>query len=450
MKNVKLVKEIALQVNQKYLNNDLSVYTADIHPDGSFMLAANIEEAQFLILNYSRNKALIYMEPGDSLYLNCRADQFQYSFEFSGSAGDNNILLYEYLKENPAELDIFKMVQYRYGSFRYRNNPMMDQWMLNNDRTAFSNKMKMRREAAQALVKFKSADLNHLSPAFQNFIQQEIQFDYAYHMMMYGHIFKNKYQLSSDFFDFLKEVNIDEAIPNNYWSRQFLLAYVNHLYENGDKSQTPYISQYELASLHLSAKAAAFVQSEMLTRAFRSKLMDDIMPKYEHFSRTNPYIQYDDKVVAIYQEAMKYAIGSPAPSFSLSDINNQNVALSQFRGQVVYLNFWASWCRPCMKKLAELKTVQTELEQQGITFVHVSLDRDPVIWTNTIRNYKIKGTHILAAGSSGQRLVNDYNVRVLPQAFIINKEGNFAEKPPVFHPENLRSSLLQLNKLNTN
>src|ERR1700688_2527215 len=68
-------------------------------------------------------------------------------------------------------------------------------------------------------------------------------------------------------------------------------------------------------------------------------------------------------------------IGSSAPDFTVQDAQNK-ITLSQYRGQVVVLNFWATWCAPCVEEVPSLVEMQRRLKAKGVTVVAVSIDVD--------------------------------------------------------------------------
>ena len=185
----------------------------------------------------------------------------------------------------------------------------------------------------------------------------------------------------------------------------------------------------------------AFIQSEMISIGFYKKYIDGVLPVYNQFISKNAYPQFDDKAIAAFQKAMKTAAGTPAPDFALQDGRR----LSSLRGKVVMVNFWATWCRPCLKKMEELKPVQNNLGDQ-IEFVHIAFDKDQKTWEQFIQKKDYKGIHLLAPASVHSAIAKQYDVKALPQYFIIDKNGNFAEKPPVFTTKNIEAALSYLNR----
>ena len=133
-----------------------------------------------------------------------------------------------------------------------------------------------------------------------------------------------------------------------------------------------------------------------------------------------------------YDEAKsKWIQDRPAPDFTTHDLNGRTVSLSDFRGQYVLLDFWASWCKPCRKRAAELKAIYPELQARGITVCGLSMDEkreqwaaatheDGIVWTNTGEVKPFKDNAIAAA----------YHVSQLPTMFLIGPEGTIVMQNP--------------------
>lgn len=446
--NARLIKSIELSLNTLYLNNGVDVYTSKIIDDNTFAFAIEVKEPQIAILKYARNKGAIYVQPNDTLYISCDANNFQYSFEFSGSLGASNVCLTEYLRLNPREMSVFNMTQYRQKLYWYQNSPQMDKLMLEMNQSSFERHMATRKE--RAINHLKQYDLNHpgkLTSEFKHFLEAEIQYDFAYHRLMYGNVFKNRYSIKTSYFDFLEDIPLQNDQIGNEWYREFLIAYFDYKNViNSEDERSPFIFQYEEGSKELNGKTRAFFQSEIIARAFRAKENEVILDKYWDYMRYQDYGNFDIKVVESYEKAIKFAGGTLAPDFVLLDQNQEAIKLKNYRGKVVYLNFWATWCRPCMDKMEALKAIQTELENQDIVFINVSLDRNEQVWRKVIENRQFKGIHIVASGELNAEIAKAYEITVLPRYFIINKTGNFVKNPRSNDLEEIRKTLLDFAK----
>lgn len=445
--NNNLAKHIELQVNQKYLKDAVDMYKSNVLEDGSFMFAVEINEPQVAKIIYARNEALVYLEPHDTLVINSEANSFQYSLQFSGRSGANNTCLSEYMKDNPPIMNVWQLLQYRKGIFWFTNEQKMDNMMQRMKEAEFSAEMsKRKKQAMEQLIRFQNREGAGLTQEFIDYLETEIYFNWAYHMLLYGSVYGNMHQLDqAAFFSFLEEVPLRDKALGSYWYRNFLLAYVNHVFMQQKKDADEYVSQYILADSLMEPKQAAFVKAHLLYKAFYAKRVDAIIPYYLDFLETNPYQVFDEKVIGAYQKAMRYAVGTPAPDFTIKNLQDENVNLLDFQGKVVLLNFWASWCRPCLRKMDQLKPMQQELASQNIVFLNISLDRDKAAWRSSVQQNNFKGVHLLADGALESEVSALYDVKALPQYFIIDKLGNFAEKPRTKGLDDLKTTLEYLN-----
>ncbi len=445
IKNVGLVDVIDLVVNEKHLNDEINKYASNVLEDGRFAFAVEINEPQLVTLIYARNKSLVYLEPNDTLYINTDATAFQYAFEFSGRSGHNNTLLHQYLQENPKEMYELNKIQYRQQNYWYSTGPKMELLMMQHGPEAFKHKMAMRKEKAANLLNFyKQNHPRKLTPDFIAFLDADIYYDWAYHLLLYGNVFKNKYGIQVEFFDFLNDLTLQNSQLGNFAYREFLLAlhdYYNMVSPNIDN---PYIAQYDQAKKTLSERPLAFLHSELIYRAFKNDLFEELLPQYQEYWTTTLFPNYDEKLVSAYQQAIKYAVNTPAPPFELMNQGSEPVSLAQFKGNIVYLNFWASWCRPCIKKMNALKTIQKELRDQNVVFINVSLDNNEQTWTKTIADNQFGGIHLRTPEGTKSQIAQAYEVKMLPQYYLIDKDGRFAEKPADKDLASLRNNILKL------
>lgn len=442
---ISLEKEIKLLLNVRYMTSDTEEYTSNILKDGTFAFGVNVREPQYATLVYSGDKKLVYLEPNDTLSMEFNGGSFPRSVAFGSKGGANNRFLNEYLNEYPKALNQFKKVQFRKEIFWYSTMPKQDAEMRNTTPEAFSAKLKLKKDRSFAKLDFyRKNHPNSLSADFVRFMETEFMYDWGYNMLMFGHLYKGRYGLDDSFFSFTDELPLNDGSIGNHLYRDYVLAFINYDYEKNGKPENPYIFQYDFAVDRLYGKTQAFAQSEMLYKAFLDKNTDKILGRYWAFVDNTAYIGYEEKVNYAYQKAMRYATGSPAPDFSLKDIKGNTVQLAQYNGKVVYLNFWASWCRPCMKKMERLKPFVRSMQEQGIVFLNISLDRQTDQWVNAVNQMNFGGIHAMADGDIDSEIAKKYEIRILPQYYIIDKYGAFAERPKKNDLNGIQTTLLEL------
>jgi thiol-disulfide isomerase/thioredoxin len=110
------------------------------------------------------------------------------------------------------------------------------------------------------------------------------------------------------------------------------------------------------------------------------------------------------------------------PSFTLTDENGKQVSLSDFKGKFVYLDFWASWCNPCMSEMPDTRRLQNDLKDKDMIWIFVSFDKDDVKWKKTVKAHGLKGIQLMA-GDQNEFLKKEFNFDSIPFYVWINKDG---------------------------
>jgi peroxiredoxin len=119
---------------------------------------------------------------------------------------------------------------------------------------------------------------------------------------------------------------------------------------------------------------------------------------------------------------VSYKVGSVAPDFTLKDISGNKVKLSDYRGKVVLLEFWATWCPPCIDNIPELIRIQDKYNDKAFSILAVSLDKGSDVESmlpEFVAEYGINYP-ILYGNDS---VIDLYRVMSLPTGLIIDKEG---------------------------
>jgi cytochrome c biogenesis protein CcmG/thiol:disulfide interchange protein DsbE len=115
--------------------------------------------------------------------------------------------------------------------------------------------------------------------------------------------------------------------------------------------------------------------------------------------------------------------GAPAPDFTLSSLAGQPVKLSALKGQVVLINFWATWCGPCKEEMPAIQQAYDARKGQGFTVLAVNLNEPAGDVQGYINNLKLNFPVLLDAGDAVSTL---YRVRGYPTSFFIDRNGTVA------------------------
>jgi thiol-disulfide isomerase/thioredoxin len=112
-------------------------------------------------------------------------------------------------------------------------------------------------------------------------------------------------------------------------------------------------------------------------------------------------------------------VGKPAPEFELQDLGGAKVSLSQFRGKVVILDFWATWCQPCRQSMPEMEKLQEKYSSR-LTLLAINLEEPADQVRSFVASEKIRSRVLLdESGTVG----NAYQTTAIPMQVIIDREG---------------------------
>jgi cytochrome c biogenesis protein CcmG, thiol:disulfide interchange protein DsbE len=117
-------------------------------------------------------------------------------------------------------------------------------------------------------------------------------------------------------------------------------------------------------------------------------------------------------------------IGSTAPDFTVQDVDRK-IALSDLHGKIVVLNFWATWCPPCVDEMPSLVHLQQRLKDKGVTVLAVSVDVDEGAYRRFLKDHNID---LLTVRDPDHKSSNLYGTFKFPETYIIDRDGKMRRK----------------------
>jgi len=112
--------------------------------------------------------------------------------------------------------------------------------------------------------------------------------------------------------------------------------------------------------------------------------------------------------------------GGPAPAFTLAALTGQSATLSQYKGQVVMLNFWATWCGPCQQEMPLLDQMYKKYKMAGFTLIGVSVDKEAAPVKDLMARKPVSFPVLL---DPANQVSKAYHVDEMPSSVIIDRKG---------------------------
>ena len=255
-------------------------------------------------------------------------------------------------------------------------------------------------------------------PKFDELIRKKIDYDVDYYAMMFLMTPRTVHPQRSDWPAFYSTIVSDKKFTSTdvlQFPRgiNMVLAYTNFATMSGsDRKGADALNNNQL-------------KGETLLWTFAASAK--FYPEYEIFIEQNDAILTPDQKERAKAIAMKLRpseAGKPAKNFTYPDINGKEVSLSDFKGKVVVVDVWATWCGPCKGELPFLKKLEEEMHGKDVVFIGVSLDeaKDKQKWIDFVKKEDLKGVQLHASGWS--QIARDYEIKGIPRFMLFDKKGN--------------------------
>lgn len=222
--------------------------------------------------------------------------------------------------------------------------------------------------------------------------------------------------------EFYKSLNApSQRYPNDdvfeYLYGVRLLSMYISIYETQTKMD--YTERFEL--LATDRQKGEILAQSALSRIKDYPLAEEFNQKYsKYFVTPSLKERLENKI----RELFKAYEGQKTIDFTYPDVNGKMVSLSDFKGKVVLVDVWATWCGPCKQQIPFMKTLEKEFEGKDVVFLSVSVDeeKDKGKWLQMIKDEELAGIHIFASGWS--KITKDYNITGIPRFMLFDKKGN--------------------------
>jgi cytochrome c biogenesis protein CcmG, thiol:disulfide interchange protein DsbE len=118
-------------------------------------------------------------------------------------------------------------------------------------------------------------------------------------------------------------------------------------------------------------------------------------------------------------------VGDAAPDFTITADNGRTITTSNFGGRLLVLNFWATWCQPCVEEVPSLDQFAKEMGEAGVVVLGVSVDKNPKLYRDFLSRSHVS---FMTARDPDAKISGDYGTFKYPESYIIDSKGKVVQK----------------------
>lgn len=287
-----------------------------------------------------------------------------------------------------------------------------------------------------------------ISTGFKNYMRNYIT--YTFGTAHLGHyisnklLFERRYGEKNQMFNgYLNSIQINQDnLLNHPYYTNFLTAYAHYLHSAEPlKDPNNGSALYSIIRRKMVGEAKAWLLTKLMINAKKENNNRLAERNYPVFKEENPYPKYHKLLGKYYDFNLELNEEGAAPNFVALDESGQVRNLNEFRGKVVYISFWATWCKPCLMGFKKTQFVRQQLKDLGVVLLNVSVDESESTWRRTMVRVPMPGLN-LRANPEDTQIKKDYELSKLPAYYIVDKNGNFT-----YLPDGSRDILTEFEKM---
>jgi thiol-disulfide isomerase/thioredoxin len=345
------------------------------------------------------------------------ASNFKASLKFAGAGSDiNNYLVAKATKGGGVDYEVFKLEP---DAFKVKQDSIL---------------------AAQKALLANVAKSDPNDPYWKT-EEAEVLFGWANNLAMFesyhGYFAKLEgYKAPESFYSYEKDLDINQPdFVKSSAFKQYVTVMVNkaagkkiEALKKADSTQTINNSKIELETALEVIKNQIVLDNflfESISGQIQWEEISAVQESIDFFLSRCKDTSLINKLNATVAEWKLLGEGQPAFDFSGKDAQGNTVKLSDFKGKLVYVDVWATWCGPCKYEIPYLDTLETDYHGKNIVFISYSIDEDHAAWLNFVpeSGKKLQGVQIIGEKAWESALCKKYKIMGVPTFMMFDTQG---------------------------
>jgi peroxiredoxin len=241
--------------------------------------------------------------------------------------------------------------------------------------------------------------------------------------------------LPATYFDFLPALRLPQLVAHPRAATtplvtELLYGYNNRLLPNGPLSTDP----AEIGRLYAVA-TADFGPTPARDQVMYNLLTSNVLQNFPSVLAAYPTFKAQNRDSTLARELrqqvvvrLPFAAGQPAPDFTLRDNTGKEVSMRELRGKVVYLDFWGTWCGPCMYEMTKHShALKERFLGRDVAFVYISVRDTPAQWQQVLQQERLTSANSVHLWAPDKQVANLYQVPYYPCYYLIGRDGRFVD-----------------------
>jgi thiol-disulfide isomerase/thioredoxin len=372
----------------------------------------------------------VYLEPGFRIYISLDMNAFDESISYKGRGEIENNYLAQYFLRHEKFMD----------ELRQQKNINESDFIRLTD-TFYTNETRKIRELTGTSQQFR-----YLALHFIDFDKMALYRSFPFMMMQKG---ENGYTVSDSF------PHPEESLNPNNPVLLSVPSYLNSISSLIGAHRRKYMGSHP-------EKDITMVYLEIMDTLVRNPQVRDQLIRNESrmiIDHSKDKITTGNKLMAMAVTGItrseisnrligwaKLEKGQPSPDFRFADMHGKEYSLMDLKGNIVYIDVWATWCGPCMVEIPELKKITGEFNGKDVRFVSICVQDDKERWEKMVKEKELGGIQLFDPDDNSE-FIKSYMIEGIPRFILLDREGKIIDANAIRPSNEGLRKLLESNLL---